>query len=265
MGVHVEPEWVFMMGRNMHPGYSGVWQDTEGKLYSIHTSDNTIVVAQLDKQNVTLAPHQQGSLYFTGLVLDLALNGDGFFVLELENGSYAYTRHGRFYITSDALIVNVRGERLVTENNNAIPNGLLTNFIDQCDTQVAANLAQTSECLLSKMQEKEELIVASNGVLSLRATETGDTVEYDQIVLATIHPAHLTATENDHVFGVENSVSVAYFFPDSIIQQGALEGLKFNSQRWTAFTGALTGNTAILTSLPVAEDTTNDASVAKKI
>ncbi len=63
--------------------------------------------------------HTQGSLQTTGRPLDLAISGDGFFILgELNNGNLInplFTRAGNFYLDKEGYIVNADGLYLVGE------------------------------------------------------------------------------------------------------------------------------------------------------
>lgn len=59
--------------------------------------------------------HTQGSLQTTGRPLDLAISGDGFFVLEDDANGQVYTRAGNFYIDSDGYIVNADGLYLISD------------------------------------------------------------------------------------------------------------------------------------------------------
>ncbi|HKK03663.1 MAG TPA: flagellar hook protein FlgE [Gammaproteobacteria bacterium] len=53
----------------------------------------------------------QGNVDFTGNNLDLALNGQGFFVLN-DGGSQVYSRNGAFSVDRDGFVVNSSGQRL---------------------------------------------------------------------------------------------------------------------------------------------------------
>ena len=53
----------------------------------------------------------QGNIDFTGNNLDLALNGQGFFVLN-DSGTQVYTRAGAFQVNRDGYVVNSEGQRL---------------------------------------------------------------------------------------------------------------------------------------------------------
>lgn len=53
----------------------------------------------------------QGNIEFTNNNLDLATNGEGFFVLK-DNGSSVYTRAGSFSVDRDGFVVNSNGQQL---------------------------------------------------------------------------------------------------------------------------------------------------------
>jgi flagellar basal-body rod protein FlgG len=51
----------------------------------------------------------QGSLVQTGSTLDIAVRGDGFFKVQLPDGTYAYTRDGSFKMDNQGRIVTAQG------------------------------------------------------------------------------------------------------------------------------------------------------------
>ena len=55
---------------------------------------------------------QQGALKETGNPLDLAIEGDGYFVVTRPDGSKALTRDGAFGVDASGQIVNAEGNRL---------------------------------------------------------------------------------------------------------------------------------------------------------
>ncbi|MFC1503908.1 flagellar basal-body rod protein FlgG [Spirochaetota bacterium] len=67
------------------------------------------------KPAATQKMFKQGSLQNTGNVLDLALEGDGFFGVLMPDSTYAYTRDGSFKIDSNGQIVNSNGLKLSPE------------------------------------------------------------------------------------------------------------------------------------------------------
>ncbi len=53
--------------------------------------------------------HEQGSMIQTENQLDIAIQGEGYFVVELPTGEFAYTRDGSFQLSPDGLLVNADG------------------------------------------------------------------------------------------------------------------------------------------------------------
>ncbi|MAF97705.1 MAG: flagellar basal-body rod protein FlgG [Micavibrio sp.] len=53
--------------------------------------------------------HGQGSISITENSLDLAINGDGFFQIDMPNGNTAYTRDGTFQLNENGELVTIDG------------------------------------------------------------------------------------------------------------------------------------------------------------
>ena len=53
--------------------------------------------------------HTQGSLQETGNALDVAINGRGFFQIQMPDGSIAYTRDGSFQVNDQGTLVTASG------------------------------------------------------------------------------------------------------------------------------------------------------------
>jgi len=64
------------------------------------------------KAGATNRIFEQGSLNQSGNPLDLAIQGEGFFQIEMPNGAIVYTRDGQLKLSSDGTIVNSSGFRL---------------------------------------------------------------------------------------------------------------------------------------------------------
>ncbi len=56
--------------------------------------------------------HSKGNLTFTGNAFDMAVDGDGFFTLETDNG-VRYTRNGQFQLSNTGEIVTATGAKLL--------------------------------------------------------------------------------------------------------------------------------------------------------
>lgn len=58
---------------------------------------------------------QQGELRRTGVATDVAIDGPGFFEVQMPNGTPAYTRNGEFRITPQGLLVTKNGQTVMGE------------------------------------------------------------------------------------------------------------------------------------------------------
>ncbi|MEW5771229.1 MAG: flagellar basal-body rod protein FlgG [Pseudomonadota bacterium] len=59
--------------------------------------------------------HVQGNLQQTGNALDVAINGRGFFQIQMPDGSVAYTRDGSFQVNDQGTIVTASGYTLLPQ------------------------------------------------------------------------------------------------------------------------------------------------------
>jgi flagellar hook-basal body protein len=64
----------------------------------------------------------QGSLLSTGNTLDVAISGDGFYVMQDSNGKKFYSREGKFDLDKSGYMVNADGDRLMGAKGIVSPN-----------------------------------------------------------------------------------------------------------------------------------------------
>jgi flagellar basal-body rod protein FlgG len=84
----------------------------------------------------------QGVLQSTGNSLDMAIEGAGYFQLQMADGSTGYTRAGNFKTNAEGVIVSTDGLPLIPQLT--VPEGVTTLSIGN-DGTVSANLAGQSE------------------------------------------------------------------------------------------------------------------------
>lgn len=89
--------------------------------------------------------HEQGTLTGTENPLDVAIQGKGFFVVQMPDGNIAYTRNGQFQLSPEGEIVTVDGYLLqpnivipdnavsISINNEGMVQATLDNQIDPVD------------------------------------------------------------------------------------------------------------------------------------
>ncbi|MFH1862552.1 MAG: flagellar hook-basal body protein [bacterium] len=93
---------------------------------------------------------QQGPLRETGNPLDVALKGEGFFVVE-RGGKTAYSRNGSFQLNQDGELVTLNGDRVVMKGNSqSLPNRSLQ--ISSNGQVYVENPAQATNQILDSLQ-----------------------------------------------------------------------------------------------------------------
>ena len=97
----------------------------------------------------------QGNITTTSNPLDMAINGNGFFEVELQSGGYALTRNGQFNIDKQGYIITSLGDRLMGYQEVEPASG---------DVQAPANV--TADAFRA-------MIVPSNGVGAVETTKVG--------------------------------------------------------------------------------------------
>ncbi len=108
------------------PGYKRVRTEFQDLLYQQLAGDAagvTVEVGNGVRLSATNRIFIQGNLLETGNPLDLALEGDGFFVVNLPQGGRAFTRDGSFKLSSDGRLVTSEGYEVVMDGSGRMPEG----------------------------------------------------------------------------------------------------------------------------------------------
>ncbi|MDR0377427.1 MAG: flagellar basal-body rod protein FlgG [Spirochaetaceae bacterium] len=143
------------------------------------TEDSVVPVGLQMGHGVKLAATQrmfsQGALQNTENVYDMAIQGEGFFRIQMYDGTYAYTRDGAFKVDSDG--------RLVTSNGYwVLPDIIMPeNFLPQT------------------------IAVTKDGRVSVKIPDTDDPVDVGRIELYRFpNPVGLTAV-GENLFKITNA------------------------------------------------------------
>ncbi|MCL2474395.1 MAG: flagellar basal-body rod protein FlgG [Alphaproteobacteria bacterium] len=98
----------------------------------------------------TYRVNTQGTLLPTDNVLDIAINGQGFFQIQMPDGTTTYTRSGAFLPDADGNIVTADGYQIIP--NITIPSGAIEVTINK-NGQVSATIeGQTGQQVLGQIQ-----------------------------------------------------------------------------------------------------------------
>jgi len=135
----------------------------------------------------TMIDTQEGPMESTGNPLDLAISGEGYFVVETEEGP-RYTRHGSFQLNQDGELVTKQGRLVLDDQGNAI----------------------------QFPEEAEEVTISADGVVSI---EEGPLATLD--IVAFDNPQNLQKRA-DGLYDAGDMAPVAA--EDAAVKQGMLEG-----------------------------------------
>jgi len=111
-------------------------------LHEVQIGSGTELVA-------TTRSFAQGDIQPTNNPLDLAINGDGFFIVRRPDGSFAYTRDGSFRLDAEGRIVTSHG--YVLEPGIVVPSDAVQLRVSR-DGVLSVVLADGSEQLLGQIQ-----------------------------------------------------------------------------------------------------------------
>ena len=130
--------------------YENIASSKQGSSSSRSSSDGPMLqIGHGSRAVATIRNFMQGSVAETGNALDLAISGDGFFQVEMPDGSTAYTRDGNFSRDSSGLLVNNSGLPLAGQLE--VPTDALAVEIDQ-DGTVTALLSDNSQVDLGQIE-----------------------------------------------------------------------------------------------------------------
>lgn len=119
---------------NYIPGEQSSLATSDPDLYSSSQPEALFPYAQSNMQvqcQGTQTSFEQGQLKQTGNALDFAINGKGFFCVEVSEGVINYTRKGTFRLDEEKLLVTQEGAIVLDKNGNKISLNEKNIFVDE--------------------------------------------------------------------------------------------------------------------------------------
>jgi flagellar basal-body rod protein FlgG len=100
--------------KRRRPEFQDLLYQSQRRIGSTSSELGTIVPAGVQvglgvKPAAVYRVHEQGNMVATDNALDLAIQGEGYFVVELPSGELAYTRDGSFQLSPQGLLVTADG------------------------------------------------------------------------------------------------------------------------------------------------------------
>lgn len=229
----------------------------------------------------------QGNISFTDNGLDLAINGNGFFIIDDSSGGRAYTRAGAFAVDKDGFVVNSSGSRLqgFPANEDGVLGGVLgdlavstTNLPPVRTTGVEAevNLDATQEVKVERGQtlasDGGDIGVATLGTLNGYTAQTVTVTLADgtttDIVIPANSEAGAIAAQFNAINGVEASatsqatIPAATFNNSSGVMRITINGVPFDGATDLTALGNAINNSPSLVGVTAILDSSGDLVVS---
>ncbi|RIL11281.1 MAG: hypothetical protein DCC75_02665, partial [Proteobacteria bacterium] len=163
---------------------------------------------------------EQGTLEFSGRPLDLAIDGNGFFVLD-DDGQRFYSRAGNFKIDSDGFLINQNGLRVLgfPSGGNGSLQGISVNNVSQ-------DSVATTEVAIAGNLDSSADTIASSAIPTVLAAGTVDSDSSDDPTYADLNALAEFSTVVD-VFdslGAKHTVTFFFFHVDTDDDQYIVRG-----------------------------------------
>ncbi len=122
-GLSANARWQELISENLAasgvPGYKKQdlsFDAIQGGVASQGTTGSNLLSHYLLTSPTTSINFQQGEVKQTGVPTDVAIEGDGFFAVQLPGGETGYTRDGEFHINAQGQLVNKSGAFVLSDS-----------------------------------------------------------------------------------------------------------------------------------------------------
>lgn len=170
-----------------------------------------------------------GSLETTGISSDLAIDGDGFFILEQSDGKQVYTRDGSFSLDAENRLVSADGYAVRgfgVDDNFAVQSTVLTDLVVPLDTLSIAgatenvvmdgDLSAAGTIATQGSTHSSQALVSGGGgaatantaLTDLRSADASGTVLFatgDTITVSGVDRGDRSVTDQEFVVGTDGS------------------------------------------------------------
>ncbi len=175
-----------VIGNNVANASTVGFKESRVEFADVYPASNVGAAANAIGSGVRVAAITQqfslGNIEFTDIVLDLAINGQGFFRLS-DYGAVSYTRSGQFQVDDQGFVVNNTGQRLTgfqADASGNITGALGDLFIDTSDIAPSATGALTPNGGISAV-----LNLDANATPTFAPTANGAASTFDRTNAAT--------------------------------------------------------------------------------
>jgi flagellar basal-body rod protein FlgG len=141
---------------------------------------------------VVLIDHSQGTLEKTGSLLDVAIQGDGYFAIETPNGE-RYTRNGSFTLNAGGELVTKSGDAVMGEGGRITISGRKIEIDNAGNVSVDGN--NVGKIKLVDFKKKDALIKKGAGLFEASAKAEQSAVETPEMRSGYLETSNVAAVK----------------------------------------------------------------------
>ncbi len=147
--------------------------------------------------------HRQGVVQKTDNPLDVALHGEGFFVIETGTGT-AYTRKGNFTLNKNNELVTEAGDRVLGEGGPLKINGRQVNI--DSDGKIQVDGAEIGSLRIAGFEKRQNLVRRGDGLFTDPGDAGAQKIERPDIKSRSLESANVNAIkEMVDMIGIQRS------------------------------------------------------------
>jgi flagellar basal body rod protein FlgG len=136
---------------------------------------------------------QPGETKPSGRDMDLAIQGNGFFDVQLPDGTHAYTRDGEFSVRADRTIVNTAGDELMSDSGQPIvlsPNGGKVTV--NADGSISQNGATIGRVGVQNFTNMQGLVPVAGGMFLDNGSAAPAPVDHPNLLQGYVEASNVT-------------------------------------------------------------------------
>lgn len=159
------------------------------------------------------ADFRPGSIQQTGRELDVAVQGQGWLTVEMEDGSEAYTRNGSLKLSENGILQTQSGQNVLGDGGpiSVPPDVAVTIAKDGTVSAVSTASKPATSVILGRIKlvnpEQGELVRGNDGLFRLKSGDPADTAENVTLVGSALESSNVNVVDE-----MVNMISLARQF-----------------------------------------------------
>lgn len=153
---------------------------------------DTMAEDSFSHDSVVLIDHSPGTLQKSGNPLDVAVQGEGYFVIETKDGE-RYTRNGSFTLNQNGELVTQSGDAVMGEGGRITISGKKVEISNA--GAVSVDGSESGKLKIVDFKKKDELVKRGNGLFEASAKAEQTTLESPEVRAGYLETSNIQAVK----------------------------------------------------------------------